>query len=129
MAHFAKLDNNNNVIDVHVVNNDVITIDGTESEQLGIDFLTSLYGHTKWKQTSYNKNFRGKYAGKGMIYDEVLDVFIFPKPNLTWILDTSDWKWKPPVEKPNDGKRYSWDESTQNWLEFNLPEPGISGKE
>ena len=54
MAHFAKLDENNNVLEVHVVNNDVITIDGNESEQAGIEFLTELYGHTLWKQTSYN---------------------------------------------------------------------------
>ena len=33
MAHFAKLDDDNNVLSVVVVNNDVITIDGVESEQ------------------------------------------------------------------------------------------------
>ena len=70
MAHFAKLDDNNVVLAVHVVNNDVITIDGVESEQAGIDFLSNLHGHTKWKQTSYNGSFRKNYAGIGFIYDE-----------------------------------------------------------
>lgn len=79
MAHFAKLDNNNTVISVHVVNNDVITVDGFESEQTGIDFLTVLHGHSNWKQTSYNGNFRGKYAALGDIYDESLDVFKLPE--------------------------------------------------
>jgi hypothetical protein len=46
MAHFAKLDKNNNVLAVHVVVNDVITVNGNESEQIGIDFLTGLHGHS-----------------------------------------------------------------------------------
>ena len=36
MAHFAKLNENNDVIAVHVVNNDVVTIDGNESEQAAL---------------------------------------------------------------------------------------------
>lgn len=75
MAHFAKLDENNRVLAVHVVNNDVITIDGIESEQVGIDFLTNLHGHSSWKQTSYNGSFRGIYAGIGMKYNPEQDIF------------------------------------------------------
>ena len=44
MAHFAKLDEYNTVTEVVVVNNNVITVNGNESEQLGIDFLTNLFG-------------------------------------------------------------------------------------
>jgi hypothetical protein len=61
------------------VNNDVVTIDGVESEQAGIDFLTQLHGHDNWKQTSYNNNFRGVYAGIGYAYDDEADVFIAPE--------------------------------------------------
>ena len=39
MAHFAKLDENNIVLAVHVVNNDVISVSGVESEEAGISFL------------------------------------------------------------------------------------------
>jgi len=80
MAHFAQLDNNNLVIQVIVVSNDDILDDeGNESEQMGIEFCKSYFGqNTVWKQTSYNKKFRGKYAGIGCIYDEVLDKFINP---------------------------------------------------
>ena len=81
MAHFAKLNENNIVLAVHVVNNDVITIDGVESEQAGIDFLTGLHGHTLWKQTSYNKTIRKNYAGVGYTYDAIRDAFIPPKIN------------------------------------------------
>jgi hypothetical protein len=74
MAHFAELDGNNKVLRVIVVHNDVITLDGVENEQLGKDFCNTLFGGT-WIQTSYNNNFRGKYAGKGDFYDPELDVF------------------------------------------------------
>lgn len=88
MAHFAKLDNNV-VTQVITVNNselffgqEIDTLSGqvivrnVESEAKGIAFCQSLYGKdTIWKQTSYNGNFRGKYAGIGDIYDAVTDEF------------------------------------------------------
>jgi hypothetical protein len=56
MAHFAKLNNNNIVIEVMVVNNNELYDEfGNQSEQKGIDFLTNWSGgHSNWKQTSYN---------------------------------------------------------------------------
>lgn len=81
MAHFAKLDPNDVVLEVLVVNNSD-TIDpatGQESEAVGVAFLQALLGaDTVWKQTSYNGTFRGKYAGIGDIYDPILDVFVTP---------------------------------------------------
>ena len=56
MAHFAILDESNIVTRVEVINNAVLLDgDGVEQEQLGIDFLTELYGVGNYKQTSYNK--------------------------------------------------------------------------
>jgi hypothetical protein len=121
MAHFAKLDENNNVLAVHVVNNDVITIDGNESEQAGIDFLTGLHGHTLWKQTSYNGNFRKNYAGIGFTYDAGRDAFIPPKPWASWTLNETTCQWEPPVSYPTDGKMYAWFEPNQQWIEVTGP--------
>lgn len=115
MAHFAKLDKDNNVIAVKVVDNDVITIDEVESEQAGIDFLTELHGHSLWKQTSYNGNFRGAYAGVGYIYDPDEDIFIAPQPFPSWTRSGSFWN--PPTPMPTDGKRYKWVENTTSWIE------------
>lgn len=80
MAHFAELDANNIVLRVLVVSNDDITDEaGLEQEELGISFLQGLLGpDTRWVQTSYNGNFRGKYAGIGDTYDPVVDVFVSP---------------------------------------------------
>jgi hypothetical protein len=79
MAHFARLENNI-VREVIVVNNEVLENKPfPESEAIGIAFCKSLYGEdTEWLQTSYNSNFRGTYAGSGMIYDPELDIFTTP---------------------------------------------------
>ncbi len=71
MAHFAKLGIGNLVEDVLVVDNDVLN-DGSdvENEQLGIDYLTNLTGHSLWKQTSRSASFRGIFAHIGGRYDE-----------------------------------------------------------
>ena len=115
MAHFAKLDNDNNVIAVHVVNNDVITIDGVESEQAGIDFLTQLHKHSLWKKTSYNGNIRKNYASIGYTYDAERDAFISPKPFNSWILNEDTCAWEAPVARPEGNENYAWNESTLLW--------------
>jgi hypothetical protein len=78
MAHFAELDEINVVKQVIVVDNNELLDNGVESETKGIEFCVNLFGGT-WIQTSYNSNFRGTYAGIGMIYDPVADVFVTPE--------------------------------------------------
>jgi hypothetical protein len=79
MAHFARVEDNI-VREVIVVNNETLENKPfPESEPIGIAFCKSLYGtDTEWLQTSYNSNFRGTYAGSGMIYDSELDIFKNP---------------------------------------------------
>lgn len=78
MAHFARLDSNNKVIQVIVVhNNELLDENGQESEAKGIAFCKSIYGQdTQWVQTSYNNQFRGRFAGINDTYDPVNDVFL-----------------------------------------------------
>ena len=122
MAHFAKLDSDNKVIEIHVLNNVVITDeDGVEQEQLGIDFLSNLHGVEGWKQTSFNGNFRKNYASKGGTYDSARDAFLKTQPFPSWILDEDTCIWEPPTAEPADagvdGKLYVWNEDTQVWEE------------
>lgn len=121
MAHFAKLDESNKVLAVHVVNNDVITVDGVESEQAGIDFLTELHGHASWKQTSYSGALRKNYAGIGYSYDADRDAFIAPKPWASWNLNEETCRWEAPTAYPSDGKTYAWFEPNQEWIETASP--------
>lgn len=122
MAHFAQLDENNLVINVVVVNNQTIdNLPFPESEPVGVAFLQELNGvDTKWAQTSYNNNFRFRYAGIGYSYDPTLDAFIPAKPFPSWHMDATIANWVAPIPYPEDGKRYNWDEQTQSWVEFTL---------
>jgi len=83
MAHFARLNAANVVTEVLVVDNGIL--ETPENEQLGIKWLEDFdtlrgLSHARWVQTSYNDNFRGRYAGIGMIYDAALNEFIAPEP-------------------------------------------------
>lgn len=101
MAHFAELTVDAVVLRVVALDNSVMENEqGQRVEQLGIDFLQSLYGNnTIWKQTSYNTRagihydpntdipsedqslaFRKNYAGIDWTYDLTRDAFINPKP-------------------------------------------------
>lgn len=93
MAHFAKLDENNIVIDVNVVNN--AELNPNNEEASGIEFLTNWSGgYTNWKQTSYNGSIRKNYAGIGYTYDEERDAFIPPKPEGNFILNEETCQWE-----------------------------------
>ena len=124
MAHFCKLGVGNIVLEVHVVNNEVITdSDGNEQEQLGVDFLNNLYGtRDVWKQTSYNGNIRKNYAGIGFKYDQTRDAFIPPKPYNSWILNETTCLWDSPIPMPtltqeqiDNYNYYNWNETNQTW--------------
>ena len=116
MAHFAKLDQNNVVLEVCVVNNAVVTVNGAESEAAGVAFLKTVTGHDSWKQTSYSSSFRKRYAAAGHTYDPSRDAFIPPQPFASWIFDDVACDWNPPVPCPNDGSVYAWDEASIGWL-------------
>ena len=106
MAHFAKLDANNIVEQVIVVSNDDIKDNsGAEVEAIGVAFCQKLLGaNTNWKQTSYNNNFRGNYAGIGMTYAENVatlgvgstDIFIGINTNASWSVGVNTAAWYPP---------------------------------
>ena len=119
MAHFAEIGEDNIVIRVIVVNNEELMVDGQESEAKGAQFCRDLLGGV-WKQTSYNGNFRKNYAGTGYRYDSQRDAFIPPKPYNSWILNEETCLWQPPIEYPNDGNLYSWNEDSQNWTTLNI---------
>ena len=116
MAHFAKLNENNIVLEVHCVhNNELLDENGNESEVKGIEFLTKWSGgYAMWKQTSYNGNIRKNYAGIGYTYRSDIDAFVPPQPYPSWTLD-ADANWQPPVAMPTDGQMYSWNEANQSW--------------
>jgi hypothetical protein len=124
MAHFAHLDDNNSVTQIIVISNaDMIDDNGIEQEALGIAVCEAVAGPGPWVQTSYNGNFRKKYASIGDIYQADADVFYNPvSPFPSWLLD-ANCDWQAPSPKPDDGNDYYWDEESLTWLPAPLEEP------
>lgn len=115
MAHFAELDENNIVVRVIVINNeDCGGGNFPESEPIGQEFISSIGLEGVWKQTSYNNNFRKKFAGNGYFYDEENDVFIAGKTAPSFILN-EDFEWVPPIPMPETGGPWIWNEEIQEW--------------
>ena len=120
MAHFAELNENNEVLRVIVVANPVILDEnGDEQESLGAAFCNELLGGT-WKQTSYNNNMRKNFAGIGFTYDSDRDAFIPPQPYASWTLAEATCQWEPPVPLPVDENFYTWNEETTSWDQMNV---------
>jgi hypothetical protein len=112
MGHFAKV--NNGIVEQVIV----------AEQEFFTTFVDSSPG--EWIQTSYNtyggqhpegRPLRKNYAGVGYTYDSVRDAFIPPKPYASWTLNEDTCLWDAPVAHPDDGKTYSWDETTTNWIE------------
>ena len=131
MAHFAQIDSNNVVTRVIVVSNDDTSdSNGVEVESIGVAFCQKLLGaETNWKQTSYNNNIRGNYAGIGYTYMTNVatlgvgstDIFISPQPYASWTIGVGTATWYPPTnpgaapaltdDEMAAGKYYAWNES------------------
>jgi hypothetical protein len=131
MAHYAELNENNEVIYVVYMDNEIITDeDGNEVEELGIQHLHTHHGSDRrWVRTSYRGNFRNKYAGLGDTYREDLDMFISSQPYSSWILNETTGQWEAPIPQPeltqeeiDNRSFYTWvnelytSDNTKGWI-------------
>jgi hypothetical protein len=109
---------------VLVVSNDIATIDGVEDEQRGIDFLNDLLPDSgTWVQTSYNTNFRGRFAGAGSTYLPDRDLFFSQAaPFPSWTVDDQGL-WVHPESAGDLPLGYDWDEDTLSWVQPDSPFP------
>ena len=145
MAHFAKLNADNIVEQVIVVaDKDTSDENGVEDEIYGIAFCKRSFGtNTNWKQTSYNSNMRGNYAGIGCTYMSNVatlgvgstDIFMPTQPYASWTVSTTAARWEAPITEPTltddeiaSGSYYTWDEpayqsdNTTGWT-LTTPDP------
>ena len=144
MAHFAKISENNIVLNVLTFNDkDMLDENGNSSELVGQQYLQK---HNNWPahvwiQTSYNtrynthssgdntKALRGNYAGIGFIWDEDNQIFWPLSPFTSWIKHIPTASWKSPIgdapilteEQTNQNLsntyqwKYVWNEDNQTW--------------
>lgn len=119
MAHYAFLDENNVVTEV------IVGRDENEGEYDWEQYYGAQRGQV-CKRTSYNTYggqhllggtpFRKNYASMGYKYDEDRDAFIPPKTFESWVFDEDTCRWEAPIERPNDGNEYVWDEEAIQWV-------------
>ena len=124
MSHWARIDENNIVVNVLVGNNAM--------PNEGYDWFVENLGG-RWIQTSVNtyagihKNgkepVRKNYAGIGFTYDEALDAFIPPKPEQfpSFIVDPETGLWTTPIPRPEGDETWGWNEETQEWVIIDIP--------
>ena len=111
MAHFAKVNKQTNIVEAVIV--------ATQSHIFNLD------DSEDWVQTSYNTiggqhktggvPLRKNFAAVGYTYDRQRDAFYAPKPYSSWTLNEDTCQWQAPTTMPDDGKAYSWNESTTSW--------------
>jgi len=105
MAHFAKIDKNNKVIDVIVVDNEFLDgKDYPDADSIGEKYLNDNGFVGKWIQTSYNNNFRKNVASIGSIWDKTRDCFYNEeKPHEECFWNEELMRWIPPKNKWAEG--------------------------
>ena len=128
MAHFARLDSDNIVTDVIVINDSDSGGGTLDTENTGITFCQNHVGDNSsvWKQTSYSGQFRGSYAGIGFTYMTGVrtlgvastDIFVDQQPFPSWSIGVSTSRWFSPLgdapdltsEQVANDEKYVWDE-------------------
>jgi hypothetical protein len=125
MANFALLNLDNVIINIiEVDNKDILDSNGKESEEIGIQFCSSIIPG-KWMRVSDDSKFIKNIPTIGFSYDKQRNAFIPPKPYPSWIFNEETCQWQSPV--PNKYEEYFkeyrrigaslvWDEINQKWI-------------
>ena len=151
MASFAEIKSENDeVLRIVLINNSDVDANGgelsTQAETWVSNFIPQCeiikhhkfsgnYPSTYWKQCSFSNAFRNKYPDHPeSTYDKENDVFIYPKPYPSWVLN-ENFDWKAPVTRPENyrdqidanGETYklklNWDESNLRWTAIDRLNP------
>ena len=143
MAHFAKINESNEVLTVVVVNNsDTQDENNIEVESIGQQYLEtcSNWPANLWIQCSLNTYhnehtlggtaFRGNYPGAGFIWDSTNSIFWEPQPHGSWTKNMSSGSWEAPIPYPSVQENYGiyWNETayqadnTKGWEAYKADE-------
>ena len=133
MAHFAKINDDNEVLTVLAVDNS-----DANTEAKGQTYLETHnnWPADKWIQCSYNTRanvhllggtpFRANYPGIGDKWDSTNLIFHKTQPYASWTLNTTTGLWEAPIPMPNTtytdstgtviSDFYAWNEDNQEWI-------------
>lgn len=128
MAHFAKIENGK-VFEVLVISQDEINTgnwgDPAQWVQTSFNTRGGIYyiPNTNTPDPDQSKAFRKNYAGYGMIWDAVRDMFYSAQPFPSWTLDeqTGTWVCPVPLNVPAEDLPYwKWNETEQKWVDIRV---------
>ena len=131
MPHFAKLDENDIVLEVQVFSQLDVDANGGDYSTGAEAWVESWSGHNNWKQCSYNANQRNIYPCKGDSWDSANNKFKPKKPAPSCTFNDTSYEWEWPVARPTneflmDGETklvcmapYNWDDDNQKWVSTN----------
>ena len=145
MAHFAKINQENEVLNVIYIEDSHILLNGIENELTGQKYLEkhNNWPYYMWIKTSYNTfnnkhilggtPYRGNYAGIGSTWDENNQIFWPKKLYASWVKHIPTASWKSPIgdaptlteeqtaqnEANTHGWHYNWNENNQSWVLLN----------
>jgi hypothetical protein len=129
MSHFAKIDANNVVTDVLVIDQAEIDTGNWGDPATFVQTSYNTHGGVYYIPNSnpltpspdQSKALRKNYAGIGYVY--LVDGpdgegFVPLKPYPSWVMNSFSYLWEPPVPMPipNSPPYYSWDEETLSWI-------------
>jgi|SRR6056300_216211 hypothetical protein len=112
MAHFAKIINGI-VTEVIVAEQEFIDEwkQGETWVQTSYNTVRGVHVNPETRQPDGGTALRGNFAGVGMLYDSVRDVFYHPQPYPSWTLNETTWVWQAPIADPSSGDNiYEWKE-------------------
>ena len=123
MAKIAKLDVNNNVVNVEALEDWRATNDDNNFDETTAKNHLNKTGANKEEYKLYLPGTHTNKPEVGGTYDSVNNQFISLKPFSSWVLNTSIWQWDPPSSAPqpadsvyNGGTaRYFWNDTDQRW--------------
>lgn len=67
--------------------------------------------------------FESTLGNIGFVWNEEHGDFLPDRPYPSWSWDAENVSWVAPKKKPESEVELIWDEDTQDWVDFTLPEP------
>jgi hypothetical protein len=112
MGFYAKIDDSKIVTDIVYLDPDSDT-----NAQIYLEQVLGLEGPWIKARNAVNSL---NHANPGYLYIDNLDVFMPPKPFSSWVPKHNplslNYFWAPPVDRPEDGNKYKWDEDSLSWV-------------
>lgn len=123
MAHFARLNAENKVVQIIVAEPDFIQSGVLGDPEQWVQYSYNTRGgvhydpETGEPSADQSKALRYNAASITGNYDPEADAFYHNSPYPSWTLNTDTYDWEAPIPKPTTEGSWRWDEANQSWYD------------